>query len=53
VVYVSPTAEGLDKVDAALAEAVKAQPLSSTAFGSMVDFSGHRDELIQGNGIYK
>jgi len=53
VVYVSPTAEGLDKVDAALAGAVKAQPLSSTAFGSMVDFSGHRDELIQGNGIYR
>jgi len=53
VVYASPTAEGLDKVNAALGVAVKAQPLSGTAFGSMVDSSGHRDELIRANGTYK
>jgi len=53
VVYVSPTAEGLDKVNAAIQDAVKAQPLSGTAFGSMVDSSGHRDELLRANGTYK
>ena len=53
VVYVSPTAEGLDKVNAAVQGAIKAQPLSGTAFGSMVNSSGHRDELIRANGTYK
>jgi len=53
LVYVSPAAEGLDKVNAAVQGAVKAQPLAGTAFGSLVDSSAHRDELSRANGTYK
>jgi hypothetical protein len=53
VVYVSPTADGLDKVNAAIQAVIKAQPLSGAAFGSMVDSSGHRDELSRAKGTYK
>ena len=51
--YITPKPEGLDKVDAAVRDAVKAQPLSGPAFGSMTDSSAHRDELIKGDGTYK
>jgi hypothetical protein len=53
IVYITPTPEGLDKVDAAVRDTLKNHPLSGTAFGSMVDDSGHRDELMKGNGVYK
>ncbi|HUV69359.1 MAG TPA: hypothetical protein VMW15_06830 [Terracidiphilus sp.] len=53
LVYVTPTAEGLDKVSAGLMAAVKAQPLAGPAFGSMTDDSGHRDELEKGDGVFK
>lgn len=53
IVYVTPTAEGLDKVNAGLAAAVKGSPLAGPAFGSMTDDSGHRDELEKGNGVFK
>src|SRR5580658_4124152 len=43
VFYICPTAEGLDKVNAAIAQAVGANSLASPAFGSMVDMSVHRD----------
>jgi hypothetical protein len=53
IVYVTPTPEGLDAVQAAVRAAGKDHPLASDAFGSFVDDNGHRDELGKGNGIFK
>lgn len=53
IVWVAANNEGLDKVNAALREAIKAQPLGSPAFLSMIDFSKHRDELWRGVGTFK
>jgi hypothetical protein len=53
IVYVTPTPEGLDTVQAAIRDLAKAHPLSIGAFGSFVDDSGHRDELAKGNGVFK
>jgi len=51
--YITANAEGLDKVNAALTDMLKANPLDGPAFGSMVDFSTHRDELARTNATYK
>jgi len=53
IVYVSPNAEGLDKVNAAISETLKSNPLDGPAFISMVDFSQHRDELLRTNAMFK
>lgn len=53
IVYVAAGADGVDKVNAAITEAMKAQPLSGPAFVSMVDLSAHRDELLKGEGVFK
>jgi hypothetical protein len=53
VVYLTPTPEGLDTVQNAVIDAVKADPLGGQAFGSMTDPSGHRDELDESAGTYK
>jgi hypothetical protein len=53
LVYITPTAEGQDRVNKALGESIKANPLASPAFGSMVDFSAHRDYLVRGDVTYK
>lgn len=53
VSYIAPKPEGLDKVNAAIRDAERAQPLSGLAFGSMTDYNAHRDELIKGDGTYK
>jgi hypothetical protein len=53
IVYITPTAEGLDKVNAAIRETLKSNPLDGPAFGSMVDFGAHRDELLHTNATYK
>jgi len=53
IVYVATNAEGLDKVQAAVAEALKSNPMGGSAFGSMTDSSGHRDELVRTNATYK
>ena len=53
VLYISPTAEGLDKVTAALGDALKAHPLAGPALNSMADFAPHRDELLRTNATYK
>jgi hypothetical protein len=53
IVYVTPTAEGLDTVQAAVRSSLREHPLSGQAFGSMVDDNGHRDELLKGNGVFK
>jgi hypothetical protein len=53
IIYVAANPEGVDKVSAAVAGSVKASPLFGTAFGSMTDSAGHRDELLKGSGTYK
>ncbi|HXZ79212.1 MAG TPA: hypothetical protein VEG30_04725 [Terriglobales bacterium] len=53
IVYIAANAEGLDKVNAALQNTLKANPLTGPAFGSMVDFSAHRDSLLRTNATYK
>jgi len=51
--YISPTSAGLDKANAAVGEALKADPFAGPALGSMVDFSQHRDYLLRSNVTYK
>jgi hypothetical protein len=53
IYYLAPSAEGLDKVNAAVREAVMGSPLSAPALGSMIDFTAHRDELLRANAVYK
>ena len=53
IVYVAAAGEGIDKVNAGIRETLKASPLDEPAFGSMVDYSAHRDELTRTNGVYK
>ena len=53
IVYIAANAEGLDKVDAAIRAAVKAQPLFGPAFASMIESNAHRDELDRTNATYK
>jgi hypothetical protein len=50
---ISPTADGLDKLNAALTSASKASPLNSAAFQSMVDSAAHRDSLSSSTVTYK
>jgi hypothetical protein len=51
--YIAANAEGLDKVNAAIRGAMKANPLGGPAFSSMVDYSLHRDYLSRTNATYK
>jgi hypothetical protein len=51
--YISPTSAGLDKANAALGAAMRANPLAGPAFGSMLDFTMHRDYLVHTNAVYK
>jgi hypothetical protein len=51
--YICPTSAGLEKVNAALGEAMKANPFAGPALGSMVDLSQHRDYLLRSNVTYK
>jgi hypothetical protein len=53
VYILAPTADGLDKLNAAIGEAGKANPLIGPAFGSMIDFTPHRDQLVRANATYK
>lgn len=53
IFYITPNAEGLDKVNAALRETMKANPLGGPAFSSVSDFTAHRDELAHTNATYK
>jgi hypothetical protein len=53
LVYVTAGADGMDKVDAALRETMKANPLGGPAFGSMVDSTEHRDSLDRSTVTYK
>jgi len=53
IFYIAADAEGLDKVNAALQATLKANPLGGPAFGSMVDYSAHRDGLLRSVATYK
>jgi hypothetical protein len=53
VFYLAANAEGLDKVSAALRDTLKSNPLNGPAFGSMVDFTEHRDYLFHSTATYK
>jgi hypothetical protein len=53
LIYVTPNAEGLDKVNAALRADVKANALLAPTFNSMIDFTPHRDYLTSTNVTYK
>lgn len=50
---ISPNAEGLDKLTAALMNLSKTNPISSAAFESMVDSAVHRDNLSTSTVTYK
>jgi len=53
VVIVAANAAGLDKFNDAVADFLKANPLSGQGFGSMVDFKNHRDFLTRSNATFK
>jgi hypothetical protein len=53
IVYAAKNAEGLDKVNAALEEAMKADPLGGLAFESLVDLTAHHDDLSLTSASYK
>ena len=53
IIYLTPNAEGVDKVNAAIREAVKSKPLDGPAFESMVADPAHRDALIRSDATYK
>jgi hypothetical protein len=53
IVYIGATADALDKVNAAIRESFKANPLGGPAFASMVESSQHRDEVARTNATYK
>lgn len=53
IFYITGSAEGLDKVSAAVREASKSNPLRGPAFSSMVDFTPHRDLIVRTNATYK
>lgn len=51
--YIAASAEGLDKVNAALTETLKANPTFAPAFASATEGSAHRDYLVRTNATYK
>jgi hypothetical protein len=51
--YVAANADGIDKMNAALRDTLKANPLIGPAFDSAVDFTAHRDFLDRTNATYK
>lgn len=53
IVFISSTAEGLDKATAARLEAQRANPLGGPAFSNMVDYGPHRDYMSRTNATYK
>jgi hypothetical protein len=46
-------AEAIDKVSAAVRESFKSNPMYGPAFDAMVDWTGHRDDLVRTNATYK
>ncbi len=50
---IAKNADGIDKMNAAIADMLKSNPLAGQAFGSTVDSSAHHDELMRTNATYK
>ena len=53
IIYIAENAEALDKVNAAIRESFKANPMGGPEFASMVESSQHRDDLARTNATYK
>lgn len=53
IFYLAANAEGLDKVNAAVRESFKSNPLGGPAWDSLVDFTEHRDYLARTSATYK
>ena len=53
VVELVPNAEALDKISAAIRDSFKSNPTYGPAFESMVDWTGHRDDLARTTAAYK
>jgi hypothetical protein len=53
IFYLAASAEGLDKVNAAVRESFKSNPLGGPAWESLVDFTDHRDYLSRTSATYK
>lgn len=53
LLFIAPTAEGLDKVNVALSEAGRATPLAGVTLGASVDSGLHRDELMRTTATYR
>jgi hypothetical protein len=53
IFYLAPNADGLDKMNAALRDTLKSNPLIGPSFDSMVDFTVHRDYLDRTTATYK
>lgn len=53
IIYVAQRPDAMDKVNAAIAELGKSDPMGGPAFDSMVDFSAHRDELFRSTAVFK
>ncbi len=53
VFYVTPNAEGIDKVNLAIRAATKANPLLASSMESMVDFAPYRDYLARTTVTFK
>jgi hypothetical protein len=53
VFYLCQSGDGIDKMNAALRDTLKSNPLIGPAFDSMVDFTVHRDYLDRSNATYK
>jgi hypothetical protein len=50
---ISPNADGLDKLNAALRDAARMNPLNGSALDSMVESAAHRDNLATSTVTYK
>jgi hypothetical protein len=53
LMVITPTAEGLDKLTAALSEAMRKSPTAGPALGAFVEMSKHRDSLLRSTVTYK
>jgi len=53
IFYQTAMAEGLDKYNATLREALKKNPTFGAAVRSVTDRAAHRDELVRANATYK
>jgi hypothetical protein len=53
IFYTFTKTDSIDKVNTAIRETLKANPLDEPAFDNMVDFSEHRDYLVRTNAAFK